>query len=323
MEMKHSLSMQQKPTLIMTQRLQHALKLLQMPTLELQQALKMELERNPLLEEVDEVEEVEEIEEVKKEVGQEEVEQPAETEAKKEQEIDWGELWPDQFDTISAPRTDDGDAEFYERVPVTVKSLGDHLLEQLRLSNLDAQAMEIGEFLVGSIDENGYLQTTVEEVGETFQVSPERVEEVLAVIQTFEPAGIGARNLQECLWIQIVQKKMEATLAGRIIQEQFANLLAKRFSEIARNLKCTVEDVQAASDTIGTLDPRPAQEIAAEETRYVVPDLIVERVGEDFVVALNDRNVPRLRISNAYQQMLRNKNSTEDSTRKYITEKLN
>ena len=200
MEMKHSLSMQQKPTLIMTQRLQHALKLLQMPTLELQQALKMELERNPLLEEVDEVEEVQEIEEVKKEVGQEEAETPAETEApaetevKAEQEVDWGELWPDQFETISSPRTDDGDAEFYERVPVTVKSLGDHLLEQLRLSNLDEQAMIIGDFLIGSIDENGYLQTTVEEVGETFQVSPEKVEEVLAVIQTFEPAGIGARS---------------------------------------------------------------------------------------------------------------------------------
>ena len=323
MEMKHSLSMQQKPTLIMTQRLQHALKLLQMPTLELQQALKMELERNPLLEEVDEVEEEQEIEEVKKEVGQEEAEQPPETEAKQEQEIDWGELWPDQFETISTPRTEDGDAEFYERVPITVKSLGDHLLEQLRMHELDPQAMEIGEFLVGSIDENGYLQTTVEEVADTFQVTPERVEEVLAVIQTFEPAGIGARNLQECLWIQVVAKKMECTLSGRIIQEQFDNLLSKRFSEIARNLKCTVEDVQAASDTIGTLDPRPAQEIAAEETRYVTPDLIVERVGEDFVVALNDRNVPRLRISNAYQQMLRNKGSVEDTTRKYITEKLN
>ncbi|HMI30581.1 MAG TPA: RNA polymerase factor sigma-54 [Candidatus Limnocylindrales bacterium] len=323
MEMKHSLSMQQKPTLIMTQRLQHALKLLQMPTLELQQALKMELERNPLLEEVDEVEEVQEIEEVKKEVGQEEAETPPETEEKKEQEIDWGEMWPDQFETISSPRTDDGDAEFYERVPITVKSLGDHLLEQLRMHDLDPEAMELGEFLVGSIDENGYLQTTVEEVAEAFQVTPEKVEEVLAVIQTFEPAGIGARNLQECLWIQIVQKKMEATLAGRIVQEQFDNLLSKRFSEIARNLKCTVEDVQAASDTIGHLDPRPAQEIAAEETRYVTPDLIVERVGEDFVVALNDRNVPRLRISNAYQQMLRNKGSVEDTTRKYITEKLN
>lgn len=324
MEMKHSLSMQQKPMLIMTQRLQHALKLLQMPTLELQQALKMELERNPLLEEVDEVEEVQEIEEVKQEVGQTEAETPDPAPKEKEdQEIDWGELWPDQFENVSAPRVNDGDAEFYERVPITVKSLGDHLLEQLRLGNLDERGLEIGDYLIGSLDENGYLQTSIEEVAETFGIAPEKIEEVLAVVQTFEPAGVGARNLQECLWIQIVQKRMESTLAGRIIQEQFDNLLAKRFSEIARNLKCTIEDVQAASDLIGTLDPRPAQEIAAEETRYVVPDLIVDRVGEDFVVVLNDKNVPRLRISHAYQQMLRNKSATQDDTRKYITEKLN
>ena len=322
MEMKHGLSMQQKPTLIMTQRLQHALKLLQMPTLELQQALKIELERNPLLEEVDEVEEVQEIEDVKQEVGQTEAE-PAETDAAKDQEIDWGELWPDQFDNVSAPRIADGDAEFYERIPITVKSLGDHLLEQLRLSDLDPEGLAIGEYLIGSLDQNGYLQTSIDEAAEQLGVSPERVEEVLAVVQTFEPSGVGARNLQECLWIQIGQRKLETSLAGRIIQEQFDNLLGKRFSEIARNLKCTVEDVQKASDLIGTLDPRPAQEIAAEETRYVTPDLVVERVGEDFVVALNDRNVPRLRISQAYQQMLRNKSQGHDETRKYITEKLN
>jgi len=321
MEMKQGLSMQQKPTLIMTQRLQHALKLLQMPTLELQQALKMELERNPMLEEVDEVEEVQELEDAKQEVGQTEAE-PAEAEPKKE-EIDWAELWPDNFDNITAPRTEDGDAEFYERVPITVKSLCEYLLEQLRLSDLDPQGLEIGDYLIGSLDENGYLQSTIDEVAEQFGVPPDRVEEVLAVIQTFEPAGVGARNLQECLWIQIVQKKLENSLSGHIVQEQFDNLLAKRFSEIARNLKCTVEDVQKASDVIGTLDPRPAQDIAAEETRYVVPDLVVERVGEDFVVALNDRNVPRLRISQAYQHMLKSKGQNADETRKYISEKLN
>src|SRR5262245_54100252 len=299
MEMKHSLSMQQKPTLIMTQRLQHALKLLQMPTLELQQALKAELERNPLLEEVDEVEEVQEMEEVKEEVGQNESEAPEAPEEQKEKEIDWGELWPDHFESASAPRVDDPDAEFYERVPVTVKSLGEHLTEQLRFAKLGDEALAIGEYLIGSLDENGYLQTTIEEVAEHFGVAPEKVEEVLAVIQTFDPAGVGARNLQECLWIQLVQKKQDQTLAARIVQEQFDNLLAKRFAEIARNLKCTVEDVQAAGDLIATLDPRPGQEIAAEETKYVVPDLIVERVGEDFVVTLNDRNVPRLRISSA------------------------
>jgi RNA polymerase sigma-54 factor len=326
MEMKPGLSMQQKPMLIMTQRLQQALKLLQMPTLELQQALKAELERNPLLEEVDEVEESQELEEVKKEVGQNEQEaqeQKASEEKTEEKEVDWDELWPDHSDAPSAPRVDDHDAEFYERVPVTVKTLGEHLEEQLRLSNLGETEQEIGAYLIGSLDENGYLQSAIEEVAEHFGIPPEKVEEVLSVIQTFEPAGVGARNLQECLWLQIVQRKLTDTLAARIIQEQFDHLLGRRFSEIARALKCTVEEVQQAGDLIATLDPRPGQEIATEETKYVVPDLVVERVGEDFVVSLNDRNVPRLRISSAYQGMLRQKGAVPDDTRKYITEKLN
>jgi RNA polymerase sigma-54 factor len=324
MEMKHGLSMQQKPTLIMTQRLQQALKLLQMPTLELQQALKAELERNPLLEEVDEIEEVQEIEEIKKEEGQDGEGEPVETaEPDKNQEVDWNELWPDNYEIPSAPRTDDPDAEFYERVPVTRRSLGDHLIDQLRLLERSEEDLAIGEYLIGSIDENGYLQTTVEEVAETFAVGPDKVEEVLAEIQKFEPAGVGARNLQECLWIQLVQRKQEDTLAGRVVQEQFENLLAKRFGEIARGLKCTVEDVQGAGDLIATLDPRPGQEIAAEDTKYVTPDLIVDRVSGEFVVSLNDRNVPRLRISQAYQQMLRNKSAGQDETRKFISDKLN
>ena len=323
MEMKHGLSMQQKPTLIMTQRLQQALKLLQMPTLELQQALKQELERNPLLEEVDEVEEVQEIEEVKKEQGQDDAEPVEAATPEKEQEVDWNELWPDTYEGPSAPRTDDPDAEFYERVPVTRQSLGDALVEQLRLLSLAEDDLAIGEYLIGSIDENGYLQTTVEEVAEACGVPPEKVEDLLVQIQKFEPAGVGARNLQECLWIQLVQRKQETTLAGRIVQEQFENLLSKRFGEIARALKCTVEEVQAAGDLIATLDPRPGQEIAAEETKYVVPDLIVDRVADDFVVSLNDRNVPRLRISAAYQQMLRNKTAGQDETRKFISDKLN
>jgi RNA polymerase sigma-54 factor len=324
MEMKHGLSMQQKPTLIMTQRLQQALKLLQMPTLELQQALKLELERNPLLEEVDEIEEVQEIEDVKKEEGQDGEAEPVETaEPDKNQEVDWNELWPDNYEIPSAPRTDDPDAEFYERVPVTRRSLGDHLIDQLRLLERGEEDLAIGEYLIGSIDENGYLQTTVEEVAEQFAVAPDKVEEVLAEIQKFEPAGVGARNLQECLWIQLVQRKDEGTLAGRVVQEQFENLLAKRFGEIARGLKCSIEEVQAAGDLIATLDPRPGQEIAAEETKYVTPDLIVERVAGEFVVSLNDRNVPRLRISQAYQQMLRNKSAGQDETRKFISDKLN
>ena len=324
MEMKAGLHQTMRQTLIITQRLQQALKLLQMPTLELQQALKAELERNPLLEEVDEVEEVQEIDDAKEESGLKESEAPEPAESTAEGEkIEWEDFWPDSsWDGPVAPRTDDPGEEFYEKVPVTVKSLSEHLEEQLRLTGLGPVELAIGDYLIGSIDENGYLQTTVDEVAETLSVPPEKVEEVLGIIQGFDPAGVAARNLQECLWIQLVQKNLQETLGGRIVQEQFDNLLNKRFSEIARSMRCTVEEVQAAGDLIATLDPRPGQEVAAEETRYVVPDLLVERVGEEYVVSLNDRNVPRLRINNAYQHILRKK-SGGDEERKFISEKLN
>jgi RNA polymerase sigma-54 factor len=326
MDMKHGLYQTQKQTLIITQRLQQALKLLQMPTLELQQALKAELERNPLLEEVDDIEDERENEEAKEEAGAAEgtTETPDEKpkDDAEDREVNWDDYWPDTFDAPTAPRIDDPDAEFYERVPVTVKSLGDHLIDQLRLSERPEEELALGEYLIGSIDENGYLQTTVDEVAEATSVAPEKIEEILAYIQSFDPPGVGARNLQECLWIQLVQRKLEDTLAARIVQEQFDNLLNRRFSEIARHFKVTVEAVQAAGDLIATLDPRPGQAIAVEETKYVIPDLVVERVGEDYVVTLNDRNVPRLRISSAYAETMRKKQAGNEEARAFIKDKL-
>jgi len=326
MDMKHGLYQTQRQTLIITQRLQQALKLLQMPTLELQQALKTELERNPLLEEIDEIEEERETEEAKEEAGTAEgttetPEAPPKDD-NSDREVNWDDYWPDTYDMPTTPRVDDPDAEFYERVPVTVKSLGDHLTDQLRLTERSDEEIAIGEYLIGSIDENGYLQTTVDEVAEATGMAPERIEEILALIQSFEPPGVGSRNLQECLWIQLVQKKMEETLAARIVQEQFDNLLNRRFSEIARQFKVTVEVVQAAGDVIATLDPRPGQAIAVEETKYVIPDLIVERVGDDYVVTLNDRNVPRLRISSAYANTMRKKEAGNEEARAFIKDKL-
>jgi RNA polymerase sigma-54 factor len=326
MDMKHGLYQTQKQQLIITQRLQQALKLLQMPTLELQQALKAELERNPLLEEVDDIDEERETEEAKEEAGAAEGTAEAPETAPKDdasdREVNWDDYWPDTYDAPTAPRIDDPDAEFYERVPVTVKSLGDHLIEQLRLTERPEEEIALGEYLIGSIDENGYLQTTVDEVAEATGVAPEKIEEILVLLQSFEPPGVAARNLQECLWIQLAQKKMEETLAGRIVQEQFDNLLNRRFSEIARHFKVPVETVQAAGDVIATLDPRPGQAIAVEETKYVIPDLVVERVGEDYVVTLNDRNVPRLRISSAYADTMRRKEAGNEEARAFIKDKL-
>ena len=288
MEIKHSLNLSQRPALIMTQRLQQALKLLQVPTLELQAILKQEIMQNPMLEEVDEVTENEDIEkeDSPEEAANEEAEEPTEDDP-----IDWSDYIQDGLDRTYIPQSE-VNPEFLEKVPVTRTTLAESLLEQLHFLSLSSEHMRIAEFLVGSLDERGYLSTPLEEVARATERPLEEVERVLSVIHALEPMGVGARDLRECLLIQLEVKHQKDTLVWRLIHDQFDNLVNRRFPEIARHLKCSVEEVQAAADDVATLNPKPGLEVSAEDPKYVVPDLIVERVGEDFVVALNDRNVP-------------------------------
>lgn len=325
MEMKHSLSLQQKATLIMTPRLQQALKLLQVPTLELQMILKQEIMQNPLLEEVDELTESEDLakENSPEEEANREAEDPAE-----EDPIDWSEYMQDgALDRTYVPQSETS-IEFLEKVPVTRTTLAESLLEQLHFLNLPAQHMLIAEFLVGSLDDRGWLVTSLEDCAEAMQLPLEVVEPVLKVIQALEPAGVGARDLRECLLIQMDAQGLRDTTPWQIVHDHFDHLVNRRFPEIARLLKITVEDVQAAADEIATLNPRPGTAVSAEDPRYVVPDLLVERVDEEYVVMLNDRNVPRLRISSAYESVIKEKRkpdatATEKQTREYIQGKLN
>ena len=217
--------------------------------------------------------------------------------------------------------------EFLEKVPVTRSSLGETLLEQLHFLSLPAELMSIAEFLVGSLDDNGWLATSIEDVSESIGRPVEDVERVLRVIQALEPAGVGARNLRECLLLQLEAKGLQDTLSFKIIHDHFDHLVNRRFPEIARQLKVGVEEVQQAADVIATLHPRPGLQVSSEDPRYVVPDLLVERVDEEYLVVLNDRHLPRLRISSAYEGVLREKRkadgSDEQKTREYIQGKLN
>lgn len=325
MEMKHSLHLTQKPALIMTQRLQQALKLLQVPTLELQQILKQEIMQNPLLEEVDELTENEDIakEDSPEETANEEPEEPAEDDP-----IDWSEYMQDgAFDRAYIPQSETSE-EFLEKVPVTRTTLAESLLEQLHFLSLSADHMKLAEFIVGSLDDRGYLSTPLADVAQSTGRPLEECEKVLLVIQALEPVGVGARDLRECLLIQLEARGERGTLQWKLIDGQFDNLVNRRFPEIARQLKCSVEEVQAAADIVATLNPKPGFQVSSEDPKYVVPDLLVERVDEEYVVLLNDRNVPRLRISSAYESVLRQKkkaekNSTDGKTREYIQGKLN
>ncbi len=325
MEMKPSLNLSLRPALIMTPRLQQALKLLQVPTLELQLILKQEIMQNPLLEEVDEVTESEDLaqEDSPEEKANQEAEDPAE-----EDPIDWTEYMQDgALDRAYIPQGETT-AEFLEKVPVTRTTLAESLLEQLHFLNLPRPTMELCEFVVGSLDDRGWLATPLDEVAPATGRTLEECEAVLQVIQALEPVGVGARDLRECLLIQLEVRKEKDTLPWRLIHDQFDNLVNRRFPEIARQLKCSVEEVQHAADVIATLNPRPGLQVSSEDPKYVVPDLLVERVDDEYVVLLNDRHLPRLRISAAYESVLRDKKKAdctagEAKTREYVQGKLN
>jgi RNA polymerase sigma-54 factor len=315
MEMKQSLSQRQSLQLIMTPRLQQALKLLQMPTLELQQVLKQELTQNPMLEEVDDLIDNEETTET-------ETTEEEENSADGDGDIDWTEFMQE----VDRPYTpaQEQPAEFYEKVPVTRVGLAEHLTHLLRLGKVSEEDLALGEFIIGSLDDRGYLATDVEVIAESTGCSAEDIERVLKKVQALEPAGVGARDLRECLLLQLAARKMQDTLPWRIVDEHFSQLVNNKKTEIARALKVTPEEVQQATDELSQLSPKPGLEISTEDEKYVVPDLLVERVGEDYVVLLNDRNVPRLRINAAYESVLKGKKrGGKDETRDYIQSKLN
>ncbi len=325
MEMKPSLNLSLRPALIMTPRLQQALKLLQVPTLELQQILKQEMIQNPLLEEVDEVTENEDLakEDSPEEKANEEAEDPTE-----EDPIDWSEYMQDgALDRVYVPQQETS-AEFLEKVPVTRTSLAESLLEQLHFLSLSPRDLLLAEFLIGSLDERGWLATPLEDVAQATGQPLELCERILKVIQALEPVGVGARDLRECLLIQLEARNERDTLSWKLIHDQFNNLVNRRFPEIARILKVTPEEVQAGADAIATLNPKPGLQVSSEDPKYVVPDLVVERVNDEYLVMLNDRHLPRLRISAAYEGVMRGKkkadcNAGEVKTREYIQGKLN
>jgi RNA polymerase sigma-54 factor len=342
MEMKHGLHMLQKPTLVMTQRLQQALKLLQVPTLELQQILQQELQQNPLLEEINEFEETEELEtpaEAAAEAPAETPEPPstdsgeapepdpdaereASTKAEGETSLsEWEEYWQGDYDGHYTRGEVVSAEDFYEKVPTTVTTLADHLTAQLRLSTSDPELIRIGEYLIGSIDDRGYLTMTDAEVAEAVKSEEAKVAEAVAVLQSLDPLGVAARDLRDCLLIQLRSRDQKDTLAYQIVEREFENLKEKRYHEIGRSLRITVEQVQEAADVIATLNPRPGNEIGTEDPKYVTPDLVVDRVDDEYVVYLNDRNVPRLRISNAYREIM-SKPKKGDETQEYILGKL-
>lgn len=325
MEMKFGLHLKQRQQLVMTPKLQQALKLLQMPAIELQQMLKQEIMENPLLEEIDEIEEYQEEREESGETDEEKDEKEEDKDDSGEageEGVDWDEYFSHGFE-LGQNSDEETQEEFFEKVPVAKRSFSDQLVSQLRIITDDEKVLAIGDYMIGSLDESGYLTCELEEVANTFGVTVEEVDKVLEVIQSFDPPGVGARNLQECLLLQLRFRGLEDSLAAMIIRDHFEEFKQKKYLEISKKLKVSIQEIQNQCKLIATLDPKPGLEVVAEDPKYVIPDLVVEKVDEKYVVYLNDKNIPRLRVSQSYHdELMKDTRDSDKETREFINTRL-
>jgi RNA polymerase sigma-54 factor len=322
-------------------RLYQAMDLLYMPLLDLQQHLKQELLTNPFLELLEpEEEEAEEAEESAESLGETEP-TPDEKEKESQGEIDWEEILLEGFDT-GVRREEYEEREYFEPVSVETRDLSDHLNDQVQLLELSPRQRMLADEFIGNINEDGYLSCTLDEIVGSINDEVARAaeseqnfdrelplytiaeaEEMLRIIQTLDPAGVGARDLRECLLLQLREEKAEQTLQYRLVFESFDELINHRWSEISKRFGISPQEVQSAADEIAKLDPKPGLRFSAEKDNYVTPDLVVEKIDGNYHVFLNDTNLPRLRLSRAYQEIARDKKKFEGDNKEFIASKLN
>jgi RNA polymerase sigma-54 factor len=304
--------------LVMTPQLRQAIKILQVSRSELESLIETELEENPVLEEgqqekpaVEPSAEEPRVDGVMGEVEPAvEAPKPEAENAKDLKEIDWGEYFETYGNEFHGSSPNDTEASDDDRRPslenvlTKTEDLLGHLEWQIRMSSLSLEEERLAGLIIGNVDDDGYLGATVEEIASLAGVEPARVEAVLAKVQEFDPPGVCARNLRECLLIQLRQLGLGESLAARIVREHLDMLESRRFEKLARDLGVSVGEVIEAAKVVSSLEPKPGRNFGEGEARYVTPDVHVTKVGEDYVITLNDDGLPYLRVSNYYRKML-------------------
>ncbi|MCX8089487.1 MAG: RNA polymerase factor sigma-54 [Verrucomicrobiae bacterium] len=341
--MAHGLHLSQRLTqsLVLAPQLQQSLALLQAPTLELKALVEQELQQNPVLEEVTPaeaespetaeagVESPEESDETadiaRPEPGEEEAEPVDDFQAEFDRLVQLDQEWRDHFAQTNLPlrrsEEDEERRQFMFDSITAGTTLAEFLLEQVRESELKPDEIPIAELIIGNIDDYGYLKATVEEIAGMAGVEPAKVEAVLRVVQTFDPPGVAARDLRECLLIQLERDGKQHTLEYRIVRDFMEALGKRRVPEIARGTGHSVQEVQDALARIARLEPRPGRAFLPDNDLYVVPEVFVRREGDDFVVTINNEHIPHLRISNLYKDLM-SSNDNSPEVKNYIREKI-
>lgn len=330
---------------VLAPQLQQSLALLQAPTLELKALVEQEMQQNPVLEEAatTEVElnetaprddepaaTVDPAEPPRDVIYDPATEKPTnapvddfEAELQKLVQIDteWREFYAQTNVPNRASEEDEERRQFMFDSLISGVSLQESLLEQVRLSDMTPAQMEIAELIVGNIDDYGYLKSAIEELALNHGKPVEQVGDVLKVIQGFQPPGVGARDLRECLMLQLERSGQQDTLQYQIVNGFMEALGKRRLPEMARGLGKTVDEIQDAVQAIAKLDPRPGRAFLPDNDQYVVPEVFVTKVGDDYTVTTNNEQVPQLRISNYYKDLMAKAESSPE-VRDYIREKI-
>lgn len=329
------LSQRQTQSLVLAPQLRQSLKILQVAALDLRTVIQDELQENPTLEELpmegvslDRAKEEnaaatsgEDSSSSDENSNGEELDFSKEFEILSKLDQDWRDHMANAGgNQTPSPEDDEKRQHFFDSL-VNETSLQEHLMSQAEMSDLEPAALEAMEFLVGSLDDRGFLTQTPSDIALQLGLPLDAVQDAHALLQTFEPAGIGAKDLQECLLLQLIAKGRGESLAARIVRNQFALLIRRRIPDIARRAAAPLEDVQHAVEEIGTLDPAPGRKFAEDSNRVVVPDVTVERDDDEWKISLNSDYIPRLRISNTYKDMIA-KGSLNRQERDYIRERM-
>jgi RNA polymerase sigma-54 factor len=316
--------------LVMTPQLQQAIKLLQLSRMELVDVVTQELEENPLLEEGLETKDERE-EPTAEEAEPEVVTEPSpEQELKGEGEEGMGDIdWQTYLEGYSLSSSDSRDAyedseerPSYESLLTKHTNLTDHLMWQLNLSSIDNQEKLAAAEIIGNLDEAGYLHATTEELAVTLGLDLVVIERALEKIRQFDPAGVAARNLQECLLLQLERLDMKDSLAATILCDFISELEGRKYLVIAKALKISLDDVLAAAKMISDLDPRPGRAYSEDDVHYIVPDIFVHKIGDEYVVTLNDEGLPNLRINSFYRNALSDSSTVDKQAGEYIQDKM-
>lgn len=308
MRLGFDITLEQAQKLIMTPELRQAIQLLQFTSQELWQYIEKQMETNPLLEIENKQETDEQFEEFENKIN----------------DVDWKEF-AEQYDDISykSSISKDNKENSYENFLTLSTSLKEHLLFQLHLSIYGKKQKEVGEFIIESIDKNGYLCYSALEISEQLGVDSKLVENVIKTIQTFDPPGVCARDLKECLLIQLKSRGIENPDIKEVICNHLEEVAQNRIAKISKELNISLKSVQWICDVIKTLEPKPGRGFANESDsiKYIIPDVYLYYIDGEYVISVNDSSTPRLVINNYYKQLL--SRTKDENTTSFLTERLN